>query len=329
MNAAGFWDDQEKAGVVLQEAKALRAIVQPWDKTHKGVKDALEMYELAEMENETALFDQLAETADGLEGQVGDLDTKNLLGEPYDHCSVYFSIHAGAGGTESCDWALMLLRMYERFFERNDYEATTLSLLPGEEAGIRHVTLRVVGEFAYGYLKAEIGVHRLVRISPFDSNKRRHTSFCSVDCTPEIEDTVEIEIRDKDLRVDTYRASGAGGQHVNKTDSAVRLTHLPSGLVAQCQTERSQISNKVTAMKMLKAKLWQLAEMKREEELARLSGNKASISWGSQIRSYVLQPYQLIKDTRTGVEIGNVQAVLDGEIMPFIKEYLQWRAKNS
>lgn len=327
MNQTEFWSDQDAANKTLKEVKTLRELIVPWDNIHRQIEDTLEMFELAELESDVDLIEEIGRTTEDLQEKIDELDIKSLLNGEYDNSNVYFSIHAGAGGTESCDWAQMLLRMYERFFERHGYKTSTLSLLPGDGAGIKGIQLKVDGPFAYGYLKSEIGVHRLVRISPFDSNKRRHTSFVSVDAIPEISDDIDIEINPKDIRVDTYRASGAGGQHVNKTESAVRITHLETNIVVQCQTERSQISNRATCMKLLKAKLWQHEEMKRQSEIAQLNGQKSSISWGSQIRSYVLQPYQMIKDHRTDFEVGNVQAVLDGDIFPFLKHYLQWSAK--
>lgn len=324
MNAGDFWNNQEVANKTLSEVKELKEVIVPWDKTFEAVEEATDLFELAEGENDSELFEEICRTVEELQTKIDDLDVKSLLRGPFDNSNVFFSLHAGAGGTESCDWAQMLYRMYDRFFERNGYKASTMTVLPGDGAGIKGITVKVEGPFAYGYLKGEIGVHRLVRISPFDSNKRRHTSFVSVDVIPEVEDDIDIEINPKDIRVDTYRASGAGGQHVNKTDSAVRITHLETGIVVQCQSERSQISNKATCMKMLKAKLWQYQEQKRQDELSDLTGDKSSISWGSQIRSYVLQPYQMIKDHRTNHEVGNVQAVLDGDIFDFLKKFLQW-----
>jgi peptide chain release factor 2 len=240
----------------------------------------------------------------------------------------FFSIHAGAGGTESCDWANMLLRMYSRYFEANKYKFQELDITPGEEAGIRSITLRVSGPFAFGKLSCETGVHRLVRISPFDANKRRHTSFAAVDCIPEFDEDIDIEINEDDIRMDFYRASGAGGQHVNKTSSAVRITHEPTGIVVQCQNERSQHKNRAQALKVLKARLYMLEEQKRDAEVAKLYGAKGEIAWGSQIRSYVMQPYQMVKDHRTDYQTGNVDAVLDGELDGFIENYLRHRAKN-
>ncbi|MBF0198681.1 MAG: peptide chain release factor 2 [Planctomycetes bacterium] len=329
MNAKDFWDNQELANNTLKTVKAIRELTVPWTKAHGLTKDALEMLDLAEMEADQDIIDEVATTTEELQQTIEELDIKSLLRDQYDNSNVFFSIHAGAGGTESCDWAQMLHRMYDRFFERHGYKASALTVLPGDGAGIKGITLKVEGDFAYGYLKSEIGVHRLVRISPFDSNKRRHTSFVSVDVIPEITDEIDVEINPKDIRLDTYRASGAGGQHVNKTDSAVRITHLETNIVVQCQSERSQMSNKATAMKMLQAKLWQHEEIKRQDELSSLNGQKSSISWGSQIRSYVLQPYQMIKDHRTDLEIGNIQAVLDGDIFQFLKKYLQWSVRNS
>jgi len=248
-----------------------------------------------------------------------------MLGEPHDHCNAYLSIYAGAGGTESCDWVSMLFRMYSRWVEKSGYTLSLIDILPGEEAGIKRVTVLIKGDYVYGYLKSEIGVHRLVRISPFDANARRHTSFAAVDALPEIEEEEEIEINENELRVDTYRASGAGGQHVNKTSSAVRITHLPTGIVVQCQSERSQHQNRRVALSMLKAKMCQIKEAEREKELSAAYDEKGEIAWGHQIRSYVLQPYSLVKDLRTGKETGNTQAVLDGEIDEFMETYLKWK----
>jgi peptide chain release factor 2 len=245
-----------------------------------------------------------------------------MLGGEHDSANAIVEINSGAGGTESCDWANMLLRMYLRYCERFGFQTELIQVQPGEEAGIKSATFTAAGAYAHGYLRAERGVHRLVRISPFDSNKRRHTSFASVMVLPELDDAIKVEIDEEDLRVDTYRSSGAGGQHVNKTDSAVRLTHLPTGIVVACQNERSQHKNKSTAMKILKARIYELESRKRDEEQAVLAGEKKKIEWGSQIRSYVLQPYQMVKDVRTGHETGNVNAVLDGELQPFIEAYL-------
>jgi peptide chain release factor 2 len=250
-----------------------------------------------------------------------------MLGDPHDRASAIMMIHAGAGGTESCDWVAMLLRMYRRWAEQRNYAVEVLDMTPGEEAGFRSVTLSVKGDYAYGYLKAERGVHRLVRISPFDANKRRHTSFASADVVPEMEGEQEVEIDEDDLRIDTFRAHGAGGQHVNKTDSAVRITHLPTGIVVQCQNERSQHKNRVTAMRVLTARVAEHFRRIREEELAKERGEKQEIGWGSQIRSYVFQPYQMVKDHRTKHETGNIQAVMDGDVQPFIESFLRSSGK--
>jgi peptide chain release factor 2 len=324
MNGASFWDNPDSANKTLKTIKTVKDILAPWEKSVIAVEDTLEMLEMAEMEGEKDLIEEVCESTELLLEDVEKLEVKSLLCGEHDDCDVFLNINAGAGGTESCDWAQMLHRMFDRFFARNEYKTSTLEVLPGDGAGIKSISLKVEGSFAYGYLKSEIGVHRLVRISPFDSQKRRHTSFVSVDVIPDMGDDIDIEIVDKELRIDTYRASGAGGQHVNKTDSAVRITHLPTNIVVQCQTERSQMQNKATCMKMLKAKLWQYEEMKRQETLSSISGEKSSISWGSQIRSYVLQPYQMIKDHRTDHEVGNVDGVLDGDLFPFLKKYLQW-----
>jgi peptide chain release factor 2 len=258
--------------------------------------------------------------------QCDKIEIAGMLSGPDDMKSCFFSIHAGAGGTESCDWANMLLRMYTRYFERNKFDYKEYDLTPGEEVGIRSITLKVSGTFAFGKLSCETGVHRLVRISPFDSQSRRHTSFAAVDVLPEQVDDGEIEIKDEDMRMDFYRASGAGGQHVNKTSSAVRITHLPTGIVVQCQNDRSQHKNKAEAMKMLRARLYMLEKQKRDAEIASLYSNKGEIAWGNQIRSYVLQPYQMIKDHRTDLQKGNVEAVLDGDIEEFIESYLKFRS---
>ncbi|MFC1658927.1 peptide chain release factor 2, partial [Candidatus Omnitrophota bacterium] len=254
---------------------------------------------------------------------------RTLLSGEFDCCNAILSINAGAGGTEACDWVAMLLRMYSRWAEKKGYKSKTTDLLPGEEAGIKNVTLLIEGEYAYGYIKSERGVHRLVRISPFDANKRRHTSFASVDVIPEAQEEVKLKLEDKDLHIDTYRASGPGGQHMQKSDSAVRITHLPTGIIVQCQNERSQHQNKQTALKILKARIYQLERQKKDEELSRkLGGQKQKIEWGSQIRSYVMHPYSMVKDHRTNYERGNVGAVMDGEIDGFIEEYLKSQVKN-
>jgi peptide chain release factor 2 len=291
------------------------------------VKDLQELFELAIGSDKDEL-QQLENDWAALVRRCEQIELTGLLSRPEDAKNCFFSIHAGAGGTESCDWANMLLRMYTRYFEDHKYQFKELDITPGEEVGIRSVTLRVTGTFAFGKLSCEMGVHRLVRISPFDSAKRRHTSFAAVDCVPEFNENIGVEINEDDLRIDFYRSSGAGGQHVNKVSSAVRLTHLPTGIVVQCQNERSQHKNRAQAMKVLKARLYMLEQQKRDAELAKLYSEKGEIAWGNQIRSYVMQPYQMVKDHRTNFQTGNVQAVLDGELDDFIENYLRHRAKN-
>lgn len=280
---------------------------------------------LAEEEHDEQAEAEVVKDMKSFTQKLEKFELRTLLGESHDHCSAYLSIYAGAGGTESCDWVSMLFRMYSRWVEKSGYTLSLIDVLPGEEAGIKRITALVKGDYVYGYLKSEIGVHRLVRISPFDANARRHTSFAAVDVLPEIEEEEEIEIDENELRVDTYRASGAGGQHVNKTSSAVRITHVPTGIVVQCQSERSQHQNRRMAMSMLKAKMYQIKEKEKEKELSAAYDEKGEIAWGHQIRSYVLQPYSLVKDLRTGKETGNTQAVLDGEIDEFMESYLKWR----
>jgi len=326
MASPGFWDDQERARRIVQTLKALKGVVDPVEAIGRHLEDAGVMLALAEEEDDDsglpAADDDLAAAAKRLDR----LEFLALLPGPDDPKNCYLSIHAGAGGTESCDWAAMLLRMYARYIERAGWEMAIVDATEGEEAGYRSVTLRVVGPYAYGYLSAEVGVHRLVRISPFDAQGRRHTSFASVDCLPELEDAGEVEIDEDDLRIDFFRATGAGGQHVNKTSSAVRITHEPTGIVVQCQNERSQHQNRRTAMEMLLARLKRLEEQKRDEELAKLYGQKGEIAWGNQIRSYVLQPYTMVKDHRTDAETGKVQDVLDGDLDAFIEAELHRRA---
>ncbi len=327
MSADGFWNDQERA----QEVGRKRARIEKRLQTGRSLEEKNEeinvLLELGkEGEDVTADLEKLLTQ---LEKDISEVEMRMKLSGEHDDRDVIFSIHPGAGGTESQDWADMLLRMYLRYCERHDFETEMVEYQAGEEAGVKSVTFMARGDYAYGYLKSEHGVHRLVRISPFDANKRRHTSFASVYVYPDIDEEIEIEVQDKDLRIDTYRSSGAGGQRVNVTDSAVRITHLPTGLVATCQNERSQGRNRETAMKLLKAKLYQLELEKRQEEQAKLEGEKKEIGFGSQIRSYVLQPYQLIKDMRTGYEVGDVQRVLNGELDGFIEAYLGQKARTS
>ena len=328
MSKEGFWDSPDSAQSVVSQLKALKSVIEPVEEMQREVKDLQELFDLAASESDQQELRLLEDELDILVKKCEQIELTGLLSRPEDIKNCFFSIHAGAGGTESCDWASMLLRMYTRYFDAHGYEYKELDITPGEEAGIRSITLSVSGPFAFGRRSCETGVHRLVRISPFDANKRRHTSFAAVDCVPEFEDDIDIEIDEDDIRIDFYRASGAGGQHVNKTSSAVRITHEPTGIVVQCQNERSQHKNRSQAMKMLKAKLYMLEQQKRDDQLAKLYGNKGEIAWGNQIRSYVLQPYQMVKDHRTDFQVGNVEAVLDGDIDGFIESYLRYRAKT-
>jgi len=321
-----FWDDVEGAQGVVRRLKALKATVEPAEAIRRRLEDAAALRDMAAEENDAAALAQVAKDLGEIQRDLERMEFLALLSRPDDAKNCYLAIHAGAGGTESCDWAAMLLRMYGRYAERAGWQTAIVDAVEGEEAGYRSVTIRVVGPYAYGYLSAEVGVHRLVRISPFDAAARRHTSFASVDALPELEESGEVEIRDEDVRIDFFRASGAGGQHVNKTSSAVRITHLPTGIVAQCQNERSQHQNRRTAMEILRARLRRLQEKERDEELAKLYGQKGEIAWGNQIRSYVLQPYTLVKDHRTGYESGKVQDVLDGELDELIEAELHRRA---
>ncbi len=287
-----------------------------------------ESIDILEEEGGDLFFKEIKRDMDALRDEIESLELQNLLSGELDKHNAIVTIHPGAGGTESQDWAQMLMRMYLRWAERRGYKVEIVDMLPGEEAGIKSVTFTVSGDYAYGYIISEAGVHRLVRISPFDSNKRRHTSFASVIVYPEVEDDVDIEIREEDIKMDTYRASGAGGQHVNKTSSAVRLTHIPSGIIVACQNERSQHKNRAMAMKIMKARLYDRQMKEKEKKMENLAGDKKDIAWGSQIRSYVLQPYRLVKDHRTGLEVGDVDSVLEGDIDRFIKEYLKMKARH-
>ena len=329
MATPGFWDNNEKAQGVIRELKTLRSLIVPLNDLSQTTNDLLELTELAQEEEDPDALQDLNRECDSITGQIDEVELRTTLNGKHDSCDAFISIHAGAGGTESCDWASILSRMLERYCEKQGFKVNLVDRLEGEEAGIKSVTYQVKGDMAYGYLRSEVGVHRLVRKSPFDASNRRHTSFAAVDVIPEMSDIdKEIEILESDLRIDTYRAGGAGGQHVNVTDSAVRITHVPSGIVVQCQNERSQHANKATALKVLKSRIILLEEMKREEELQEMYGEKGDIAFGSQIRSYVLEPYTLAKDRRTGHETGNVQAVLDGDLLPFVEMYLHWKLKG-
>ena len=329
----GFWDDPGAARKIIEQTNAQRVFVKPYDTLARLSEDIGVMCEMIEAEPEGAqrclALDELGTMLDEADACADKLRLQSLLSGPMDACGAFLTLHAGAGGTESCDWADMLLRMYRRYCEERGFELEILDLQPGDEAGIKSVTFNVRGAYAYGYLKAERGVHRLVRISPFDANKRRHTSFCALDVVAELDDDIEVEINDEDLRVDTYRSGGAGGQHINKTDSAVRLTHLPTGIVVAVQSERSQHKNRSKAMSMLKAKIYEYEQDRKRRDLERFYGAKGEIAWGSQIRSYVLQPYTLAKDHRTGEESTNIGAVLDGAIQPFIEAYLGASARGT
>ena len=324
-----FWNNQAKAKEVIAATNAERAYVGPFDALTKTVEDAAVMLELAEMEEgpaqQTALKDTMAE-CDRADEFFGKLRMQSLLGGKFDACNVFVKLHAGQGGTEACDWVSMLYRMYQRYAEEQGWKVEEYDQQPGEEAGLKDVYFRIEGPYAYGTMKAERGIHRLVRISPFDANKRRQTSFASVETVAEIADDIDVEIKDEDLRIDTYRSGGAGGQHVNKTDSAVRLTHLPTGIVVACQKERSQHMNKEKALNMLRAQLYEYYEDQKRAEMDRFYGAKSANGWGSQIRSYVFCPYTMVKDLRTEVETSDVNAVMDGHIQPFIEAWLQQQA---
>ncbi|GEN47177.1 peptide chain release factor 2 [Alkalibacillus haloalkaliphilus] len=323
MTEPNFWDDQQNAQKVINESNSLKELVQNFDHNEEALENLEVSFELVKEENDEELFEDLKDQLKSVSADLNQFELNILLSEPYDQNNAIIEIHPGAGGTESQDWAEMLLRMYKRYAERKGFKVETLDYLPGDEAGVKSVTLLIQGHNAYGYIKAEKGVHRLVRISPFDSSGRRHTSFASLDVMPEFNDDVEIDVKAEDLKVDTYRASGAGGQHVNTTDSAVRITHVPTNTIVTCQSERSQIKNREKAMKMLKSKLYQQEIEKQQQELDEIRGEQKEIGWGSQIRSYVFHPYNMVKDHRTNVENGNTQAVMDGELDPFIDAYLR------
>lgn len=323
IQAPGFWDDPDAAQKVMQELTGLKDSVESYNRMCRRHDDIYTLWQLGMDEQDDSVRDEVAAGLQSLRTEIEHLELALLLSGEYDANNAIITLHAGAGGTEAQDWAQMLLRMYVRWAERSGYKVETMDLLPGDEAGIKSATLMISGRNAYGYLKAEKGVHRLVRISPFDASARRHTSFAALDVMPEIDDNVEIVINPVDLKVDTYRASGAGGQHVNKTDSAVRMTHLPTGVIVQCQSERSQIQNREQCMRLLRAKLFELEMRKQQDKKNELGGEYHAIEWGSQIRSYVFHPYSLVKDHRTGFEIGNTQLVMDGGLDGFIEAYLR------
>lgn len=326
MEAPNFWDDPERSQKMMKELKYLKDDMETYHKLQTQVEDMETLIEMGYEENDPALIPEIQEIMDEFQKDFESIRIKTLLSGEYDSNNAIITLHAGAGGTESCDWCSMLYRMYSRWVDKKGFDMEVLDYLDGEEAGIKSVTFEVRGENAFGYLKSERGVHRLVRISPFNAAGKRQTSFVSCDVMPDIEKDLDVEVNDEDIRIDTYRSSGAGGQHINKTSSAIRITHYPTGIVVQCQNERSQHMNKEKAMQMLKAKLYLLKQQENEEKLSGIRGEVTEIGWGNQIRSYVMQPYTMVKDHRTNEESGNVEAVMDGSIDPFINAYLKWMA---
>ena len=319
---SAFWEGTEGTHGVLKERTALLDVVDQWQGIKKDLEDGAILLQLAEEEEDQKEIEGVRRKLDQIEKQIRDIELGEMLGGKHDPDNAIMSINAGAGGTEAQDWAEMLLRMYLKWAEKRGYKSEVIDILTGEEAGIKNVTLTISGDYAYGYLKAEIGIHRLVRISPFDTGRRRHTSFASVFVYPELSEEVMVEIDEADLRIDTFRSSGAGGQHVNKTDSAVRITHIPTGIVVQCQNERSQHKNKAMAMKVLRSRLYEKELQEKAQKMKEMYENKKEIAWGSQIRSYIMQPYTMVKDHRTGVTVGNVEGVLDGNLDQFVEAYL-------
>ena len=326
MEEPGFWDDPERSTKTVREAKNLKDTVDGYKHLEQQYEDIQVMIEMGYEENDPAMIPEIQEMLDEFVKELEALRTKTLLSGEYDGCNAILKLNAGAGGTEAMDWCSMLYRMYQRWADKKGFTTEVLDFLDGDEAGLKSITLQINGENAYGYLKSEKGVHRLVRISPFNAAGKRQTSFVSCDVMPDIEEDLDVEINPDDLRIDTYRSSGAGGQHINKTSSAIRITHLPTGIVVQCQNERSQFQNKDKAMQMLKAKLYMLKQQANAEKLSDIRGDVKDIGWGSQIRSYVLQPYTMVKDHRTGFESGNVNAVLDGGLDGFISAFLKWES---
>jgi peptide chain release factor 2 len=318
-----FWNNTQRAQKTTQRISQLREEIGQYQKLYDQIEDLQVLVELAAEEKDETVAEEIRKDLGTVEKQIEQIEFKLMLGGEHDKSNAILTIHPGAGGTESQDWASMLMRMYLRWCEEHEYETEIIELTPGEEAGVKNVTILVTGEYAYGYLRAEAGIHRLVRISPFDFNSRRHTSFAAVTVSPEISETINVEINPDDLRMEFYRSSGAGGQHVNRTDSAVRITHIPTGIVAQCQNERSQHKNREMAMKVLRSRVYEYYQARRDEEIAKLQGEKLDIDFGSQIRSYVFHPYRLVKDLRTGVETGNIDAVMDGDLDMFIESYLK------
>lgn len=329
MRSNSFWQDKSQANILSKELKDLKIFLEEYQKISEKIEELTILFELNCEEDKEEIWQEILAKIKDLEQDVEKQERNLLFSGEYDRYNAIVSIHPGAGGTESQDWAEMLLRMYLRWAEKNHFQTKIIDFMPGDEAGIKSVTFTVSGINAFGLLKSEKGIHRLVRISPFDANRRRHTSFASVEVIPEIEEDIKIEIEESDLRIDTYRATGAGGQHVNTTDSAVRITHLPTKITVQCQNERSQYSNRLTAMKILKARLFEYYRRKKEEELEKISGDKKDIAWGNQIRSYVFHPYQMVKDHRTQEESSNIQQIMDGEIQKFIDAYLKMFSKNN
>lgn len=323
MEASDFWEDNVAAQKIINTCNELKAWTLPFNDLKQRFANVKELLPEVKEESDREFFQQLIQELAAIDQSLAELEIRRMLSGELDSKSCFLSINAGAGGTESCDWVQMLSRMYQRWCNKRGWKVDILDVVDGEVAGLKSITIKITGPFAYGYCKAERGVHRLVRISPFDSNARRHTSFASVDVTPEIDEEIQIEIKPEHLKVDTYRASGAGGQHVNKTDSAVRMTHIPTGIIVSCQSERSQIQNRETCLKMIRAKLYEREIEERESKLKEMAGEKKEIAWGSQIRNYVFQPYTLVKDTRTKYEMGNIHAVMDGDLDGFIHAYLK------
>jgi len=323
MAVSSFWEDGSAAKQVIAECNDLKSWVIPYHQLKERFETASAFLQEAQIGKDDAFILDLKKEVHAIDQALVELEVRRMLSGEFDAKNCYLSINAGAGGTEACDWALMLSRMYQRWAAKRGWAVEVLDCVDGEVAGIKSITLKISGSYAYGYCKAEKGVHRLVRISPFDSNARRHTSFASVDVTPEIDEEIQIEIRPEQIRVDTYRASGAGGQHVNKTDSAVRITHLPTNIIVSCQSERSQIQNREACMKLLRAKLYEKERLERESKIQQIGGEKREIAWGSQIRNYVFQPYTLVKDARTKYEVGDIQSVMDGELDGFVHAYLK------